>query len=168
MEKIMANTTYIHFNSHGFWIHQAFIEVLSDFICETFENIGIDTFSRGLQDIYEDCDLNRKGVSIGMVTILFDKYITNTADKIALINLLNQTKTLISSKGSELSIATLEDFESRKADDYFKCPWAFPIKTQSLTATIDMIIQLLNGTWNSDNYSIYYTGFPNPMNMPEI
>jgi hypothetical protein len=137
-------------------------------MCETFNNIGIDTFSGGLQDIYEDCDLNREGVSIGIVTVLFDKYITNDADKTALIVVLNQTKTFIALKGSELSIATLEGFESRKTDNYFKVPWAYPIKTESLITTIDMIIQLLNGTWNSDNYSVYYTGFPNSMNMPEI
>ena len=164
----MDNTTYIKFNSHGFWIHQAFIEVLSEYICQIFENIGVNTFSQNLQEIYSICDSNRNGENIGMVGIPFNRTITNNDDKITIINVLNQTRTLILSKGTELSVATLEDFESRKTDDYFKVSWAFPIKTQSLIATIDIIIQMLNGTWISDNYSVYYTGFPNPTNMPEI
>lgn len=164
----MDNTCYMRYNSHGFWIHQAFVEVLSEYFCETFENIGVSTLSDNMQEIYSICDTNRNGEAIGMVNISFDDTISNDDDKAAIIDVLNQTKTLISSKGSELSIAVLEDFESRKTDDYFKVPWAFPIQTQSLTATIDIIIQLLNGTWTSDNYAVFYTGFPNPMNMPEI
>ena len=164
----MDNTTYLKYQNHGFWIPQYFLEVLSEYICETFENIGITTFSQGLQDIYGDCDSNRKGESIGMVNILFEESVTNSDDEAALINVLDQTKTLLLSKGAELSVTTLEDFESRKADDYFKNTWAFPIKTNSLTATIDIIIQLLNGTWNSDNYGVYYSGFPNPHGIPEI
>jgi len=164
----MPDTASIKFNNKGFRIPSSFIEVLSDYVCETFENIGIDTFSANLQKIYIGFDLNRKGEAIGMVNILLDKYITNNYDKTALINILSQTKNLVNLVGPELGIATLEDFESRKTDDYFKDPWAFPIKTQSLIATIDIIIQMLKGAWTSDNYSVYYVGFPNPMNMPEI
>ncbi|OCX54251.1 hypothetical protein BEL04_08315 [Mucilaginibacter sp. PPCGB 2223] len=164
----MADFSKIKFNSLGFWIHQAFIEVLSEYICETFESIGVNTFSAGLQKIYGYCDFNRQGANVGMSNILFDNGITSVEDKTAMIDVLNQTKTLIASKGPELSIATLEAFESRKTDDYFKIPWSFPIKTQSLIATIDIIIQVLNGTWAYDDYSVRYTGFPNPTKMPEI
>jgi hypothetical protein len=164
----MANLTFIEFKSRGFWIPPSFIEVLCDYICGTFESVGISTFSQNLQDIYEDCDTNRKGSRIGIVDIPLDEYIINSTDTARLINVLNQTQELIASEGIELSIETLEDFESRKTDDYFNEPWAFPIKTQSLITTIDIIIKMLNGTWTSGNYSAYYTGFPNPMNMPEI
>ncbi|MDO3641331.1 hypothetical protein [Mucilaginibacter sp. L3T2-6] len=164
----MDNITYIKFNSHGFWIHQAFVEVLSDYICQTFEDLGVDTFSENLKKIYRICDSNRLGENIGMVGIPFDRTITNNADKVIMLDILNQTKTLIASKGAELSLAMLEAFESRKTDDYFRVPWNFPIKTQSLIATIDIIIKVLNGTWTSDNYSVYFVGFPNISQQEEI
>lgn len=164
----MPNTAYITFKSKGFWIPECFIEVLSDYICETFESIGINTFSKNVENVYMSCKFNREGSLIGMVNISLDRNITNDEDKATLINVLNQTKTLIASKGPKLDIETLDAFESRKVDDYFKSSWAFPIKTQSLTATIDIIIQMLKGMWDLDNYSVYYTGFPNPGNMLEI
>ena len=164
----MAKLAYIKFNSKGFWIPEAFVEVLSDYICEVFEANDVSTFSANLQDLYEYCDANRSGASMGMVGISFDRTITNDTDKATLIDILNQTKSLIGPKGQELSINTLNEFENRKVDDSFKKGWVFPVKTHSLTATIDIVIQMLNGTWASDNYSVYYTGFPNPTGQPEI
>ena len=161
-------TTRIIYQGKGFWIPPSFIEVLSDYICQTFETIGVNTFSQNLQNVYVSCDLNRKGESYGMVSFLLDAYVTTTSDKTALIDVLTQTKSLILSIGTELSIELLNDFESRKSLDEFKDPWFFPIKTSSLDATIDIINQMLNGTWESDNYDVYYAGFPNINNSPEI
>jgi hypothetical protein len=103
-----------------------------------------------------------------MVNILFDKGITSAEDKTVLVDISNLTKTLIASKGTELKIEMLDAFESRKVDDSFKICWDFPIKTQSLITTIDMIIQLLNGTWASEDQCFHYTGFPNKGDMLEI
>lgn len=164
----MASEIYIEFNNHGFWIPPAFIEILSEYICKAFENKGVNTFSQGLQEIYSDCNANRKGEKIGMVNILFDEYITNDSDKKALINLLDNTKTIIQAKGNELSIEALNNIERNKTDDYFKAPWQFPIRTQSLVETINIIQQLLHGTWHLNNYGVYFTGFPNAMSQAEI
>lgn len=164
----MASLTYIDFNSKGFWIPEAFVEVLSEYICEIFEVHKISTFSINLQRLYRNCNHNRKGESIGMVDILFNSTIINDTDKATLIDILNQTKSLVDYKGQELSINTLNEFENRKTSDAFKSWWVYPIKTQSLTATIDIIVQMLNGTWTSDNYGVNYAGFPNPTKEPEI
>jgi hypothetical protein len=105
---------------------------------------------------------------MGMVGISFDRTITNDTDKATLIDILNQTKSLIASKGQELGINTLNEFENRKVDDDFRSYWVYPIQTHSLTATIDIIIQMLNGAWASTNYGVCYIGFPNPTGQPEI
>jgi len=159
----------IKYHDKGFWILEAFVEVLCDFICTVFEKNGVDNYAPNLQKIYTTCDLNRGGAYYGMVGINLSRYITNDSDKSDFVALLNQTKTLIFAENEELSIQKLEAFENRKVDDYFKSPWAFPIKTSSLAATVDLIIQLLNGNQLvSNNYTVYYKGFPNPMNFPEI
>ncbi|MGY0041042.1 hypothetical protein [Pedobacter sp. NJ-S-72] len=164
----MAREAYIKYEGKGFWIPESFIEVLSDFICNTYENLGLNTFSQSLQKIYYECYYNRNGENIGVVNILLDNHISNQTDKNSLINIFEQTKILILSKGIELSIADLNAFENRKADDYFKSEWRYPIKTQSLVKTIDIMIQLLNGTWQSSNYGVYFVGFPKPDGMEEI
>lgn len=164
----MSKVSFIEYNEKGFWIPESFIEVLSQYICETFENIGLSSFSENLTSIYDNCNANRIGVRVGMVDISLNDYIVSQSDKTELINVLTQTKNLIISKGQEISISALNQFENNKIDDYFKSEWIYPIKTQSLIATVDIIIQMLNGTWLSNNYSVYYQGFPKPPNSPEI
>jgi len=164
----MAEQAFIEYKDKGFWIPEAFIEVISDYICLTFEDIGLIIFSENLQEIYDDCDSNRKGVKLGMVNISLDDYITNEIDRNNFITVLEETKTRILNEGIELSIVDLNAFESRKIDNYFKSDWSYPIKTQSLVATINIMEQLLNETWQSSNYSVYYMGFPNPSGKEEI
>jgi hypothetical protein len=164
----MASLTYIDFNSKGFWIPEAFVEVLSEYICEIFEVHDMSTFSINLQRLYRNCNHNRKGESMGMVDISFDSTVTNDTDKTTLIDVLNQTKSLIASKGQELSVNILNEFENRKTSDSFKSRWVYPIQTHSLIATIDIILQTLNGTWASDDYGVNYVEFPNPTGQPEI
>ncbi|WP_419698165.1 hypothetical protein [Mucilaginibacter sp. NFX135] len=164
----MPNQANINYRGKGFWISESFIEVLSQYICETFENIGVNRLSQNLQKLYGQCDANRSGAYANMVDIFLDSLVDNEADKYIFIDVLWQTKSLLASKGSELSIPTLNEFERNKIDDSFINKWGFPIKISSLTTTIDIIIQMLNGIWDSDNYSVYYSGFPNPIGRPEI
>ncbi len=156
----MAQDTHIKYQGKGFWISECYIELLSQYICEVFESIGLNTFNQDILSIYEDCDVNRKGVNYGMVNILLDEYITNSTDKANLISVLNQTKSHIQSIGSEISISQLNQFENNKTMDEFKSPWTFTVKTQSLIATLDLIIQILNGTYSENNTDIQYIGSP--------
>ncbi|MBN2746087.1 MAG: hypothetical protein JXR34_05115 [Bacteroidales bacterium] len=150
----------IKYNSQCFWINDHFIELLSQYICETFEDIGLSTFNSALSRIYFDCDFNRSGEAIQMVSIRLDNIITQN-DKNTLINIFLQTKTRILALGTELSISQLNAFENNKTDDLYKLPWDFPVKTQSLATTLDYIIDLLNGTFQYNNYGIQYINFPN-------
>jgi len=95
-----------------------------------------------------------------MVDIDLDKISTQN-DKNTLTNIFLQTKTRILALGTELSISQLNAFENNKTDDLYKLPWDFPVKTQSLATTIDYIIDLLNGTFQYNNYGIQYINFPN-------
>lgn len=155
----MADTK-ISYKGKGFWIEECFIELLSDYISKTFETIGLNSFSTNLLKIYNDCDSNRSGENIGMVGILLDDYINNIDDKNILINILEQTKTTIISIGSEITINQLNQFEDNKSDHYFASYWSLPVRSQSLIATLDIIISLLNETYQKTNTNISYTGYP--------
>lgn len=156
----MAKEIKIKYQGKGFWIYPDFIELLSQYICSRFETNELNTYNERLRNVYDDCDANRKGSRIGMVGFLFDDDIQNSTDKNTFIGVLQETKNDIAALGSELSISALNEFESNKSDDYFKSPWALPVKTQSLIGTIDIIIDLLNGNLQYDNYLINYQGFP--------
>lgn len=164
----MPNVAYLQYKEKGFWIPESFIEVLSQFICEAFESIGLNSFSDNLQRLYRSCDYNRNGSSLGMVNIPLNRSIINADDRDIFLGVLNHTKTILLYKGNELTISYLNEFERSKIDEYFQIEWNFPIKTQSLIATIEIIEQMLNGTWQSSNYGVYYEGFNNSLNMPEI
>jgi len=164
----MPTAARIKYKNKGFWIPEEFIEVLSQYVCEAFERIGVDTFSPNLKKVYISCDANRGGSAIGMVGIPLDRYILNSDDKKALISVLQDTKTLVLSKGVELSIPVLNQFEFNKIDIAFANEWHYPIKTQSLASTIDIVGQLLNETWASSSHSVYFAGFPKPDNVTEI
>lgn len=155
----MADTK-INYKGKGFWIGECFIELLSEYIAQTFETIGLNTFSTNLLQIYDDCDTNRSGESSGMVGILLDKYITSIEDQNILINVLQQTKTAITAFGNEITINQLNQFEDNKFDPYFAIYWSLPVKTESLIATLDLMISLLNQTYQSTNTNIRYTGYP--------
>jgi len=164
----MPNTSYIRYKGKGFWIPEFFLEITCQYICKAFEQVGLSSVSPTLQAIYRQCNSNRIAASYSMGNISMDALEGNTADISSFISILVQAKALVLSIGTEISVSTLNQFEATKIDDDFKDIWTLPIKTQSIAATIDIIIQMLQETWNSSNYSVYYTGFPNPRNMPEI
>jgi hypothetical protein len=150
----------IEYNNQCFWIDEHFIELLSQYICETFEDIGLSTFNSVLSYIYINCDFNRSGEAMQMVDIDLDKISTQN-DKNTLINIFLQTKTRILALGTELSISELNAFENNKTDDSFKLPWDIPVKTQCLATTLDFMVDLLNGTFHYNNKGIQYINFLN-------
>lgn len=152
--------TRIHYQGKAFWTEECFIELISKYICLTYETIGLNTFSPGLMDVYICCDGNRSGVCVGYVNILFNQYITNTTDKMAMINVLNQTKTLVLSLGTTISVTQLNQFEDSKEDPVFANYWVHPVQTQSLASLLDLFIDLLNGNYPISNGSIHFSGFP--------
>jgi hypothetical protein len=74
------------------------MEVVSHYICEGFESIGVNTFSANLKSIYESCDANRGGSCIGMVRLPLDEDIISKEDKNNFLHVLDQAEILIASK----------------------------------------------------------------------
>lgn len=154
--------TQISYKGQGFWISEIFVEILCQFICQAFESIGFGVFSRDLIDIYDDCNVIRKGMHGGMVVILFDDSLQTSSDLSAMINVLQQTKPIILNYGDELTVDYLNQFENVKDKNSRRSYWKTPIKTKSLIDTMDLLVQTLNGTLNSDTLGVYYVGFPHP------
>ena len=149
----------------GFWINPIFIELVSQYVCQVYESNELNTYSTDLQELYIDFDSNRTGECMGFVTILFDE-ITSNSDKATMITILNQTKTLIQSLGSEITVVQLNQFENSKSDPSFKLMnWTIPVQTTSLTNLLDLFIDLLNGVYPNVMGNVNFVGYqtiPNP------
>ncbi len=154
--------TYIDYKNKGFWIRSSFIEVLSEYICKAFEEIGLDTFNENLLRIYDNCDANRKGVfSYGAVGILLDRTIVTDEDKALLFDVFSRTKYILKEKTPELTTSELDLWEQRKTAHYGEVhTWRHPIKIQSLIKTIEYFEQLIRETYPYANHNINYIGFP--------
>jgi hypothetical protein len=158
-------TTRIEYQNKGFWIEDLFIEVLSHFICQTYENSGVNTFNSSVLDVYESCDMNRKYATYPIVN--FDE-ISNPNDQQTLIDVFEQTKLLILFYGTEISASQLNQLEDIKSDESFKNFWEMPIKTASLVTTLSLFQQLLNSTFPYTNKSYHYQGFSGARTQDEI
>jgi hypothetical protein len=157
----MASLTCIEYNDNRFWLIENFIEILSQYICKSFESTGVDNVSENLRDLYGQCDNNRLGNNTGMVGLSLDDYVQNE-DKNTLIIILQQAKKLVLAEGELLTLSLLNSWEEEKSSEYFKTEWTIPIKTSSIATTFDYIIQVLNNSLDPDNIIIFYDGYPAP------
>ncbi len=154
--------TYIHYKDKGFWIQSLFIEVLSEYICQAFEEIGLDKFNKNLNDLYMTLDGNRSGeYSWGIVGISFNRTIVTDEDKTLLFNVFSKTKYILEAKAPELTTNELDLWEQRKTAHYGEVhTWRHPIKIQSLIKTIEYFEQLIQETYPYTSHNINYIGFP--------
>jgi hypothetical protein len=143
----------------SFWINPNFIQLVSQYVCQVFETNGLHEYSQEIQDVYIDFDLNRTGECLSFVSIVFDD-ITNDTDKATIIEIFNQTKTLIQSLGNEISVASLNKFENAKKDPSFKLMnWSIPVRTTSLVNLLNLFIDLLNDTYPNVLGNVNFLGY---------
>ena len=159
--------TLIKRQGKGFWINPYFISLISHYICQVFESNGLNNYSPKMQEVYMDFDLNRTGESLDFVNILFDEIIDNS-DKATMISVLDQTKTLIQSLGSEISVLQLNQFEDNKiVPEYKYSSWTNPVQTTSLVNLLNLFIDLLNGTYQHIFGNVTFMGYQNFSNPNE-
>lgn len=150
------STTGVEYQNKMFWMEDLFIEVISHFICQSYENIGLNNFNINLLGIYETCDSNRKYPTY---PVIYFSAITNPNDAQTLINVFEQAKPIILNYGNEINAEQLNALEATKNEPVFRHIWEMPIKTASLVTTLSLMQQLLNGTFPYINQSYHYQGF---------
>jgi hypothetical protein len=158
----------VRYRQKGFWIAESFIEILSEYICKEFERKEITEYSKPLQKLYDSIDGNRTGEKIGMVGIPFDRLISSKEDENDLITIFQNVKTTLQAKGEKIEIEELKEIESRKTDDYFKREWFKPIYISSFVTTLDIMIKMLKGEWQSNNHAVWFKGFGVPDGAEEV
>lgn len=154
-------TTFINYEKDkGFEINEAFMEILSNFICQVFESRGLDIKPQWYIELYEDFDLCTKGTYQNWMAFNFEDYLENdTAKEKELISILEETKSLIAKNGEEVSIITLQKFEEKKDMEENRNKWTIPIKTKDLINLTEILIKMFKYEWKENDYSVIFEGF---------
>ncbi|KOP39215.1 hypothetical protein DBB36_02190 [Flavobacterium sp. WLB] len=100
---------------------------------------------------------------MGFVGITFND-ILDDENKTSMIAILNQTKTLIQSLGTTISVVKLNQFENSKSDSVYMTEWTIPIQTSSLVNLLDLFIDLLNEVYPHDLGAVNFTGYQSVTN----
>jgi len=152
--------TFIDYETDkGFGISEAFLEVLSNFICQVFEEKGLANKSEWYLNLYNEFDIARKGLRQGYLGFLLKKFLNDQVKEQEFVSILKATKSKIQNKGTEIRIQDLNSLEKNKPKDVFKNNWTIPIKTKDLVNVLDILIKMINGEWQSTTHRVIFEGF---------
>jgi len=152
----------------GFWIDEAFVEILSYYICKTCQSKGMAKLAPCILKLYDDCYGNCSGVDSGMVGLLLDKYILTSQDETEAIQIFEDTKNTILKLGTRISTESLLKIEANKLADSFRRDWKIPIHTSSLIEVLTILQKMLRHEWESTNHGVWFKGFGNPKGVEEV
>jgi hypothetical protein len=85
---------------------------------------------------------------------MFDESVINESDKDAVLSVFDKCGLLLNALDNELSIDELNNITGSW------CTWNQPVKTQSLSNSIELLKQLINETYSYTNHYVCYVGFP--------
>jgi hypothetical protein len=145
------STTLIEYNNgKGFWIHEIYMQLAYCYIYEELKKPQ-NTVTNKNQLLYE-IQFHIDGYSTGIMSLGWNNFITNQLDKQTTIQALQNVKTTLKNKGAFISVSELQSIPTE--DEDFKIYYREPFPTAELIKIIDALIQMLQGTWTSDNYSM--------------
>jgi len=145
--------TFIHYkDGKGFEINEAFIQLAIYYICKEAKESQY-VFSNK-QELIEDFEEKINGIQNGwMVLAWYDEVITSPAEVQTMLQVLQNVKITLQSKGNNISVAELQSIPSD--DSGFKNLYSRkPFPTIELIKIIDALIKMLQGTWDSTNYNM--------------
>lgn len=104
-------------------------------------------------DLVDDFKEGSKGWCKGYFALSWEEILKSYSDEQNLINLLQNTKIILQNKESTISVAEIQSIDVD--DDTFKYLFSRkPFPTSELLKIIDVLIEMLQGTWNSNNYNM--------------
>lgn len=144
-------TEFIDYNDKGFITSDSFIQLAIYYINEEFkENQYVFTNKNTLLE-YHKSVIN--GYMAGWFAFLWDEYISNSTEEQTMVQILQNVKITLSNIGSYISISELQAIPT--VDEDFKHLYSRkPFPTSELIKIINALIQMLQGTWTTDNYDM--------------
>ncbi|MDF0720561.1 hypothetical protein P0M11_11185 [Kaistella sp. PBT33-4] len=145
------STTFIDFqNDKGFYIHEIFMQLAMHYINQ--ELIKPIYTLTNKQTVLDSLQLDIDGFTSGYLVLTWDNYLINSSEEQTMISVLQNVKTTLQNKGAFISVSELQAIPTQ--DWYFKVYYRKPFPTAELIKIIDVLIQMLQGTWTSTNYDM--------------
>ena len=154
----MPSTTYISYERNkGFRITEGDFEIISAFVVNAFEQIGLQNKPEWYLGIYEDFDEIMKGHQQRVMYVLFDDYLAFVPEReLEVIKVFELTKELIKQEGEKLLPEKLNKMQEIKDRPYTQVEWTGSLYTDDMIHVVDMMIKMLKKEWNDGDYKVEF------------
>ena len=146
----MSETKITFENNKGFWIHEIYMQLSYCYIYEVLSNPQYILTNK--EDMLYSIKFHIDAYSTGSMSLGWNNFITNQMDKQTTIQALQNVKTTLQNKGAYISVEELQAIPTE--DEDFKIYYRDPFPTAEIIKIIEALIQMLQGTWTSTNYSM--------------
>ena len=143
----MARTFIDYKEGKGFEINEVYIQLAFCYIYqEAKKSQYIFSNKQEILESLQD-DIN------GYLVLMWHDDLVNQSDEQTMLQVLQNVKTALQSKGAYISVAELQGIPTEDKD--FKRLYSRkPFPTAELIKIIDALIKMLQGTWESTNYNM--------------
>ncbi len=145
-------TAFIEYqNGKGFNIAEDYMQLMIYYIHEELKKPQYIFENKNLINIDNESIIN--GYQSSYLTLGWDDMFINSTEEQTMIQVLQNVKTNLQNKGEWISVDELQAIPTE--DEYIKGLYSRkPFPTTELIKIIDSLIQMLQGTWTSDNYNM--------------
>lgn len=145
------NADFIDYRDNkGFYISNIFMQLLIHYINEELKK-SQHIFTNKNRFLRENESII-SGECAGYFAITWDSIIVNSTEEQTMIQILQTVKTTLQNKGAFISVSELQGIPTSDGD--FKRFYRKPFPTAELVKILDVLIQMLQGTWTSTNYDM--------------
>ena len=143
----MARTFIDYKEGKGFEINEVYIQLAFCYIYqEAKKSQYIFSNKQEILESLQD-DIN------GYFVLMWHDDLVNQSDDHSMLQVLQNVKTALQSKGAYISVAELQTIPTEDKD-FKRFYGRYPFPTSELIKVIDALIQMLQGTWESTNYNM--------------
>lgn len=146
----MADCKLTYKNNKGFWVHETYAQLIYQLIYAELQKPEY-TFSHK-QEFLEDCEDIINGISIGYIGLNWIEYLINQADEQTMVQLLQNVITYLQTKGKYIAVTELKAMQTQ--DEHWKAVMDRNFPVSELIRIFNALIQMLQGTWDSNNYDM--------------
>ncbi|UIR56366.1 hypothetical protein LZQ00_00725 [Sphingobacterium sp. SRCM116780] len=146
------SATFIEYNyNKGFWVEEEFMQLVYCYICDELKKIQYNLTNK--DDLLYSIKFHIDGYSTGSMSLGWNDYIITQSDEQLMLQVLQNVKATLQAKGTYISVTELQAI-STEDKDFKRLFSRKPFPTAELIKIIDALIKMLEGTWDSTNYSM--------------
>ncbi|OIV42234.1 hypothetical protein [Flavobacterium johnsoniae] len=147
----MASAFIQYQNGKGFNIAEDFMQLMIYYIHEELKNPQYTFINKNLFVIGHEGIIN--GVASGYLTLPWKRILVSIEEEQTMVQILKNVKIALQNKGAFISVSELQSIQTDDKDfKYLYSRNPFPVT--ELIRIIDVLIQMLQGTWASNNYDM--------------